>query len=261
MKMRVFALVGLGVVAGSALVLAQDEKPKAPAAAKPAAGAATGGGDVKKDTKSKASYAIGLEHGRTLKERVTGLDLDADAFLKGVRASLTGGESALSEAECNEALAAFQKDLTARNEKKMRESAPVEIKAQAEKNQKEGDAFLAANKTKAGVKTTESGLQYLVEREGKGATPKASDTVKVHYRGTLTDGKTEFDSSLKRGQPATFRVGQVIPGWVEGLQLMKVGSKYKFFIPSDLAYGFRGSPPDIGPNSVLVFEVELLGIE
>ena len=110
------------------------------------------------------------------------------------------------------------------------------------------------------MKTTASGLQYKVEKEGKGASPKPTDTVTVHYRGTLLDG-TEFDSSIKRGKPASFGVSDVIPGWTEALQLMKVGSKYKLFIPSDLAYGSRRRPPTIGPNSVLIFDVELLGIE
>ncbi|MCA9399815.1 MAG: FKBP-type peptidyl-prolyl cis-trans isomerase, partial [Candidatus Omnitrophica bacterium] len=137
------------------------------------------------------------------------------------------------------------------------------IKQQKEistKNAEESEAFLAANKEKEGVKTTESGLQYLVLSEGDGPTPTAASRVKVHYSGTLIDG-TEFDSSYKRGQPAVFPVGAVIKGWTEALQMMKVGSKYKLFIPSNLAYGKQGAGAIVGPNAVLIFEVELLGIE
>jgi FKBP-type peptidyl-prolyl cis-trans isomerase len=130
----------------------------------------------------------------------------------------------------------------------------------SEKNTQEGAQFLKENKEAKGVTTTSSGLQYIVEKEGDGAIPTANDKVKVHYSGTLLDG-TEFDSSVKRGQPAVFGVTQVIKGWTEVLQLMKVGAKYKVFIPADLAYGPQGSGQVIGPNAVLIFEVELLGIE
>ena len=129
-----------------------------------------------------------------------------------------------------------------------------------EANKKEGDVFLAANKTKEGVVTLPSGLQYKILKAGTGAKPTASDTVICNYKGTLIDGK-EFDSSYKRGQPATFPVGQVIKGWTEALQIMPVGSKWELFIPSELAYGPRGPSPDIGPNATLIFEVELLSIQ
>ena len=132
-------------------------------------------------------------------------------------------------------------------------------KETAEKNKIEGDAFLAENKNKEGVKTTESGLQYEVITAGEGSKPKATDQVSVHYVGTLIDG-TEFDSSHKRGQPATFFLNRVVKGWTEGLQLMPVGSKYRFYIPSELGYGERGAGPKIGPNATLTFEVELLEI-
>ncbi len=131
----------------------------------------------------------------------------------------------------------------------------------ADRNQKEGDAFLAANAKKPGVKTLPSGLQYLVIKEGTGKRPAATDAVTVHYRGTLIDGTTEFDSSYKRGQPATFPLNQVIKGWTEGVQLMKEGAKYKFFIPPHLAYGPRGAGNIIGPNETLIFEVELLSVQ
>ncbi len=129
-----------------------------------------------------------------------------------------------------------------------------------EANKKEGEAFLAANKSKEGVVTLPSGLQYKILQQGTGPKPTASDSVVCNYRGTLLNG-TEFDSSYKRGQPATLGVGQVIPGWTEALQLMPVGSKWQLFIPSNLAYGARGAGSDIGPNSTLTFEVELLSIQ
>ena len=143
-------------------------------------------------------------------------------------------------------------------------AAPLTVGAAdnpAEKNQKEGEAFLAANAKKAGVKTLPSGLQYLVMKEGHGNKPAATDSVTVHYRGTLIDGATEFDSSYKRNQPATFPLNQVIKGWTEGVQLMKEGATYKFFIPSQLAYGPRGAGGLIGPNSTLIFEVELISVQ
>tara|TARA_Y100000766_G_C18893273_1_gene599627 strand:- start:1818 stop:2333 length:516 start_codon:yes stop_codon:yes gene_type:complete len=160
--------------------------------------------------------------------------------------ALAGKESRLKPEEMQEAMM------------NMRKKMVEERKQKAEENKTSGAKYLEENKAKEGVKVTESGLQYKVLKEGEGAQPKESDTVKVHYKGTLIDG-TEFDSSYSRNEPAEFGVGQVIRGWVEGLQLMKVGSKYQFFIPSDLAYGPQGRP-SIPPNSVLIFEVELLDI-
>jgi len=153
----------------------------------------------------------------------------------------------MSEQEVRDTMMAFEKDM----QQKQAETA--------QKNVAEADKFLAANKTKEGVKSTESGLQYKVLKEGSGAQPKSSDTVTVNYRGTLIDG-TEFDSSYKRGQPATFPVGGVIKGWTEALQLMKVGSKLQLFIPANLAYGEQGRP-GIPPNSLLIFEVELMDVK
>src|SRR5207302_2469157 len=150
--------------------------------------------------------------------------------------------------EVRDTMMAFEKDM----QQKQTETA--------QKNGAEAEKFLAANKTKEGVKATESGLQYKALKEGGGAQPKSSDTVTVNYRGTLIDG-TEFDSSYKRGQPATFPVSGVIKGWTEALQMMKVGSKYQLFIPAKLAYGERAIGPDIGPNSTLIFEVELLDVK
>ncbi|MBW2412326.1 MAG: FKBP-type peptidyl-prolyl cis-trans isomerase, partial [Deltaproteobacteria bacterium] len=144
--------------------------------------------------------------------------------------------------------------------RQVQESRQTQMAALSEKNRADGEAFLAANKNKEGVVTTASGLQYKVLKKGDGPKPQNNDRVSVHYRGTLLDG-TEFDSSYKRGKPATFQVNGVIRGWTEALQLMNVGSKYQLFIPSDLAYGTRGAGRKIGPNSTLIFDVELLGIE
>lgn len=194
--------------------------------------------------KQKASYSIGANIGKSMKAQ--GLDADFDMIAKGMRDGFDG-KPALNDDEIKEAMMALQQEMQAK-------AAQAGEKAKAD-----GVAYLAANKSKEGVKTTSSGLQYKVMKEGKGAKPKASDTVKVHYRGTLIDG-TEFDSSYKRGEPIEFPLEGVIKGWTEGVQLMTVGSKYQFFIPSELAYGERGSPPAIPGGSTLIFEVELLDI-
>jgi len=194
----------------------------------------------------KLGYLVGHQIGSQLKGQQ--FEGDFDSIVAGLRDALDGKKSIIPEARHNEIAAEDQRRQTAK-----REQAGAEAKAK-------GDAFLAENKQREGVKTTDSGLQYEVLKEGDGPKPKASETVKVHYTGTLIDG-TVFDSSVERGTPATFGVGQVIPGWVEGLQLMPVGSKWKLFIPSDLAYGPNGAGGRIGPNEALIFEVELLGIE
>jgi len=199
-----------------------------------------------KDNKDKASYSIGLNIGSNIKRQ--GVDLNADAMMAGMKDALSGKKPLLNEGEVREAMTSLEKDMQQKQA------------AAAQKNTAEGEKFLAENKTKPGVKTTASGLQYTVEKEGKGAQPKASDTVTVNYRGRLIDG-TEFDSSYKRGQPATFPVSGVIRGWTEALQLMKAGSKYQLFIPASLAYGERGAGRDIGPNSTLIFDVELLDVK
>ena len=197
-----------------------------------------------KDLKDKASYSIGLNVGFNFKRQ--NLDLNQDAFLAGMKDALNNRKPLLSEQEVRETMMAFEKDMQQKQQQG------------AQKNQAEADKFLAENKSKEGVKTTASGLQYKVLKEGNGQQPKASDTVTVNYRGTLLDG-TEFDSSYKRGQPATFPVGGVIKGWTEALQMMKVGSKYQLFIPPNLAYGeqARGSIP---ANALLTFEVELMSV-
>jgi len=194
--------------------------------------------------KARYSYAIGSQIGRNIKSQ--SIDLDEAAFEQALNDQIEGKKLQMTETEMKAALQVMAKS---RNQK---------MQKKAEENKKKGEAFLEANKKKPGVKTTASGLQYIVEKGGKGKKPKATDVVKVNYKGTLIDGK-EFDSSYKRNKPAEFPVKAVIPGWTEALQLMKVGSKYKLFIPAKLAYGSRGNP-SIPGNSVLIFEVELLDI-
>ena len=198
-----------------------------------------------KDLKDKASYAIGLNVGFNFKRQ--NVDVNQDAFTAGFKDAIAGKKPLMTEQEVRDTMMAFEKDM----QQKLSETAT--------KNAAEAEKFLAANKTKEGVKTTASGLQYKVMKDGSGTQPKSSDTVTVNYRGTLTDG-TEFDSSYKRGQPATFAVSGVIKGWTEALQLMKVGSKYQLFIPASLAYGEQGRP-GIPPNAPLIFEVELMDVK
>ncbi len=203
-----------------------------------------------KDAKDKLSYSIGLDIGMTFKKQK--MDLNSDTLAAGVKDGLSGVKPLLTEDEVRQVMTTFSKEMT--------EKTAMANKEAAEKNTAEGGKFLTENKNKPGVKTTASGLQYKVVKEGSGAPPKESDTVVVNYRGTLVDG-TEFDSSYKRGEPATFPVNRVIKGWTEALQLMKPGSKYQFFIPANLAYGERGAGGDIGPNATLIFEVELLNVK
>ncbi len=204
-----------------------------------------------KTQKDKVSYAIGLDIGTGLKKNE--VEVDPDILVKAIKDVMAGKKPLMTDEEVKTTMTEFQKDLQAKQQER--------TKAQGEKNKKEGEDFLAKNKTKEGVKTLPSGLQYKVITEGKGKSPKATDTVTVQYRGTLIDG-TEFDSSYKRGQPATFPVNGVIKGWTEALQLMKEGSKWQLFIPSDLAYGPNGTQGGpIGPNAVLIFEVELVSIK
>lgn len=210
---------------------------------------AAGSPQSSQSIEDKASYIIGYNLGRQLKNN--DIKANTDLILKGLRDATSGAQAMMSEEEMQSTMQTFQQQVMAAQEAKQ--------KALGEKNKTEGEAFLAKNKARQGVKTTASGLQYEVLKEGTGPTPKATDTVTVNYKGTLMDGST-FDSSYDRGEPATFVLNQVIPGWTEGVQLMKVGSKYKFYIPSALAYGERGAGNVIGPNAPLIFEVELLSI-
>lgn len=200
--------------------------------------------------KGKVSYGIGFNVGGSLSR--DGLEVDIDLFIQGLKDALGEKDSKVSQAEIRAAFQAMSKELQAKKE--------AEAAKAGEVNQKAADDFLAKNGKAEGVKTTKSGLQYKVIKAGTGPKPKATDSVEVHYHGTLLDG-TVFDSSVERKTPATFGVSQVIKGWVEGLQLMPVGSKWKLFIPPNLAYGTRGSGPKIGANSALIFEVELLSIK
>ncbi|MBI5967497.1 MAG: FKBP-type peptidyl-prolyl cis-trans isomerase [Deltaproteobacteria bacterium] len=205
---------------------------------------------VLKGQRDKVSYIIGMDIGKNLKNQ--SIDIDADILAKGIKDALSGGKPLLTEQEIRETLAAFQKEMMAKQEEL--------TKGLGEKNKKEGEAFLADNKKKEGVKTLASGWQYKVIKAGTGNKPQITDTVTTHYRGTLIDG-TEFDSSYRRGKPATFPVKGVIPGWTEALQLMEEGAKWQLFIPPHLAYGERGAGRAIGPNVTLIFEIELISIQ
>lgn len=201
-----------------------------------------------KNEKDSASYAIGASIGGNLKEQ--GAEVNADVLAAGLKDALDG-KNKLTEEQMQTVLMAFQE----RAMKKQQEIAAQK----GEANKKKGADFLAANAKKDGVKQTASGLQYKVIKEGNGKKPKATDQVTVHYTGTLMDG-TKFDSSVDRGEPATFGLNQVIPGWTEGLQLMSEGAKYMLYIPAELGYGANGAGGAIGPNEVLIFEVELIKI-
>ncbi|MDD5757908.1 MAG: FKBP-type peptidyl-prolyl cis-trans isomerase [Desulfobulbaceae bacterium] len=204
-----------------------------------------------KSAKEKVSYAIGMDMAGSLKR--SQIEVDPDILGKAIKDVLTDQKSLMTEEEVKTTLQSLQKE--------MQEKQQAKMKAEAETNKKAGEAFLAENKKKEGVKTTASGLQYQVITAGKGKSPKETDTVSVQYKGTLIDG-SEFDSSYKRGEAATFPVNGVIKGWTEALQLMKEGDKWKLFIPSALAYGEAGTQGGpIGPNAVLIFEVELVSVK
>ena len=226
---------------------AQVAAPAAPA--KPAADTAAIDAKFKGDKKAEYSYMVGMDVARGLNQVKD--EIDVAIVVQALQASLKGEKTTLTD----------QEQMAVRQEfmEKLRAKQAAKSKEEAEKNQKEGDEFLAKNKTRKGVKVTESGLQYEVIKEGSGTKPVKTDTVKVDYTGTKIDG-TKFDSSVDRGQPATFPLSNVIPGWTEGLQLMTPGSNYKFYIPAKLAYGEHG-PPTIGPNATLIFDVKLISVE
>jgi FKBP-type peptidyl-prolyl cis-trans isomerase FklB len=205
---------------------------------------------VLKSQKDKVSYIIGTEIGKNLKKQ--SVDIDPEILTRGIKDAISGGSSLLTEQEIQETMTTFQKEMTAKQEEL--------TKRLGEKNKKEGEAFLAENKKSEDVKTLPSGLQYKVMKAGAGKKPQINDTVTTHYRGTLIDG-TEFDSSYRRGQPVSFPVAGVIPGWTEALQLMGEGAKWQLFIPPNLAYGERGTGGVIGPNATLIFEIELISIQ
>jgi len=215
----------------------------------PGAGWAAGDLDLK-DEKIRTSYSVGYQVGGDFKRQ--GMEINPEILGRGIQDALKDAQPAMAEEEMRQTLVDLQKRVTAAQEESKR--------LQSERNLIEGDKFLAANAKKKGVTTLPSGLQYQIVTKGEGNPPKVTETVTVHYRGTLIDG-TEFDSSYSRNQPATFALNRVIKGWTEGLQLMKPGAKYKLFIPPDLAYGERGAGSKVGANSTLIFEVELLSVE
>jgi len=199
--------------------------------------------------KQKLSYALGMNIGKGLHH--DGVDVDPNVFLRGMKDAMAGGKMAMTDEQAQQVMVKLQGELRTKMEAKRAEAEVT--------NKKDGDAFLAANKSKPGVVVLPSGLQYKVLKEGTGPKPTSTDSVKCNYRGTLVNGK-EFDSSEKHGGPATFQVNGVIKGWTEALQLMPVGSKWQLVVPPDLAYAQLSPSPDIGPDETLVFEVELLAI-
>jgi FKBP-type peptidyl-prolyl cis-trans isomerase len=203
-----------------------------------------------KTQKEKFSYSLGMKMGENLHKQ--SVPVDPAIMARGLRDALSGGKTLLTDDQAQAAIMEVQND--------MRQKQQAKMQVEGAANKKEGEAFLAGNKGKEGIVTLPSGLEYKILKQGTGPKPTANDTVVCNYKGTLING-TEFDSSYKRGQPATFPVSGVIKGWTEALQLMPVGSKWQLFIPSDLAYGDRGAGPDIGPDSTLIFEVELMSIE
>ncbi len=200
--------------------------------------------------KDKVGYSIGINMGRDFAKRE--LDIGIEAFVQGLKDGLSGAVPRMTEEQRQETLVKLGEEMKARQEAK--------VKMETEKNRKAGQEFMAANAKKEGVVVLDSGLQYKIVKEGTGEKPGPEDTVTVHYKGSLPDG-TIFDSSEKRGQPATFALNRVIKGWSEGLQLMKAGAKWIIYLPPQLAYGARGAKPLIGPEQSLVFEVELLSVE
>ena len=228
MKFLLPILAGLGLLSGVCLA---GEKPEL------------------KSPKEKESYSLGYQFGGNLKSQ--GVDIDLDIYTSGIRDAIGGKEPRIRKEEIRATIKSLQQRLMAEQQKALRETA--------QKNLEEGKAFLAQNEKKEGVKTLPSGLQYKVLAEGSGKTPRAEDTVTVHYRGTFIDG-TEFDSSFKRGKPATFQVKGGIPGWTEALKMMKEGAKWQLFVPSDLGYG-QGGHGHIPPNSTLIFDVELISVK
>jgi FKBP-type peptidyl-prolyl cis-trans isomerase FklB len=244
-------LTGL-ILLGNAVAQTPDTtKPAAPAAKKAQAPAAkTSTTPSLALQKDKFSYALGMNLGTNLKKQ--GMTVNVDLIARGIKDTTAGSKTLLTEDEARAVMMAVQAEFQQQQRERMKQLG--------EANKAEGATFLAANKAKDGVVTLPSGLQYKILTAGTGPKPAATDTVTVNYRGTLING-TEFDSSYKRGQPATFAVTGVIKGWTEALQLMPTGSKWQVFIPSDLAYGERGAGADITPNATLIFEVELISIK
>jgi FKBP-type peptidyl-prolyl cis-trans isomerase FklB len=257
--MHKFLTPAINLLAAAAMLHGIAQAQQTPAAKTPAAPAAT---TTRRSSaaktpappltteKDKFSYALGMNLGTSLHKQ--SVPVDPNILLRGLKDALAGGKTAMTEDQARAALMVVQNEIRKKQEEQMQLAG--------EAGKKEGEAFLAANKAKDGVVALPSGLQYKILTAGTGPKPTTSDSVVCNYRGTLING-TEFDSSYKRGEPATFPVSGVIKGWTEALQLMPVGSKWQLFVPSDLAYGERSPDPSIGPNSTLIFEVELLSIK
>jgi len=243
-------LLGNALAQTSATTTQTAPAAKKPAATNPATKPAAKPPLVLTTQKDKLSYAIGMNVAKGLQRQ--SVEVDPAIVAQGLKDTLAGGKTLLTDQEAQTVMTELQADMRKKQEEK--------AKLAGDANKQEGDAFLAANKTKEGVVTLPSGLQYKVLKQGDGPKPTATDSVVCNYKGTLING-TEFDSSYKRGQPATFPVNGVIKGWTEALQLMPTGSKWQLFVPPDLAYGARGAGQDIGPNATLIFEVELLSIQ
>ena len=246
MRYATLATIGLGLALASTSARAQSPAP--------------GGGPELKTSEQKIAYSLGVNLGRNMKAE--GLDVDPNIIAQGLRDGLSD-KSALTDAQMAEVMEVFKQQMMAKQREMMAKQqgggGAAPNSALADKSLKAGQAFLAENKTKQGVTTLPSGVQYKVLKQGTGKTPKITDTVLANYRGTLIDG-TEFDSSYKRGEPAEFPVNRVIKGWTEILQQMKVGDKYMVYIPTNMAYALNPPTPAIPPNSALVFEIELMDI-
>lgn len=252
-----FIVLAVFVMVSMALASAQNQpaaKPSVPNAPAPKTPGAQPDNSGFKNATDKFSYALGMNVGENLRENLRrgSVEFNPDVVAQGLKDALAGSKTTLTDDQARAVLTQVQNDMKAKQEEKQKQAG--------EDNKKAGDAFLESNKGKEGVVTLPDGLQYKVLTAGTGPKPTTSDTVVCNYRGTLING-TEFDSSYKRGQPATFPLTGVIKGWTEALQLMPVGSKWQLFLPPALAYGERGAPPDIGPNETLIFEVELLSIQ
>ncbi|KPN74210.1 MULTISPECIES: FKBP-type peptidyl-prolyl cis-trans isomerase [Neisseria] len=249
---KTFKMSALAVTAALALAACKQNTENAPAASgeKAASAAASSIGSPTQ----QASYAMGMDIGRSLKQmKDQGTEVDLKVFNEALQTVLDGKEPKMSDQQAQEVMMAFLNE--------QQQKAQAKMEADAKTNLEKGQAFLKENAAKEGVKTTASGLQYKVKTEGTGAQPKATDVVTVEYEGRLIDG-TVFDSSKQHGdKPVTFPLNQVIKGWTEGLQLMKEGAEYTLFVPAEMAYGPNSPSEKIGPNSVLVFDVKLLKIE
>lgn len=257
---KTFKFSALAIAAALALTACDKKDANKPAAASaPASASAASGASAATDTSSigtptqQASYAMGMDIGSSLKQmKDQGSEIDMKVFIEAMQASYEGKESKMTEVQAQEVMMKFLKE--------QQTKAAEKLQADAKANLEKGEAFLKENATKEGVKTTASGLQYKITKEGEGKQPKKDDIVVVEYEGRLIDG-TVFDSSKANGSPATFPVSQVIPGWTEGIQLLKEGGEATFYIPSKLAYREQGVPGSkIGPNSTLVFDVKLVKI-